>query len=90
MTKVRERLLDVSALPPPEPFERVLAALPELGPGEYLRMLHWREPFPLYAVLPELGFAYAVRAVQGLPFEILIWRRGDAAAEAETAVSSRA
>lgn len=88
MRKTRERLLDVSALPPPEPFERVLATLPELAPGEYLRMLHWREPFPLYAILPDLGFVYAVRAGHRLPYEILIWRRGDA--EAEAAASPRA
>jgi hypothetical protein len=85
MTPRRERLLDVRALPPPEPFEQVLAVLTELAPGEYVRMLHWREPFPLYAVLPELGFMHAVRAGQQVPYEIVIWRRGDA--EAETAAS---
>ncbi|BAU46837.1 hypothetical protein SVA_0255 [Sulfurifustis variabilis] len=85
---VRERVIDVSALPPPEPLERALAALPALSRGEYLRMLHWREPFPLYAILPDLGFAYAVRAGRRAPYEILIWRRGDA--EAEAAASPRA
>lgn len=82
MTKARERVLDATRLPPPEPFERTLAALPGLARGEYLRLLHWREPFPLYAVLPDLGFAYAVRPGGQSPYEILIWRRGDAEAEA--------
>lgn len=85
MSRARERVLDVTGLPPPEPLERALAALPELGRGEYLRMLHWREPFPLYAILHDLGFAYSVRAGGGTPYEILIWRRGDAEAEAVAA-----
>lgn len=85
MTMARERVLDVSRLPPPEPLERALAALSELAPGEYLRMLHWREPFPLYAVLADLGFAHAVRRGGEPPYEIRIWRRGDAEAEAAAA-----
>jgi len=30
----RERLLDVGALPPPEPLERILAALDTLAAGQ--------------------------------------------------------
>ncbi|CAK0771754.1 hypothetical protein CCP3SC15_430012 [Gammaproteobacteria bacterium] len=75
-----ERILDVSQLDPPEPFEQAVAALHTLQEGEYLRLLHHREPFPLYSFLDNAGFAH--RAVSGTipPIEIYIWRRQDAAA----------
>ncbi len=77
--KGRERVLDVSALPPPEPLERALEALDRLAPGEYLRLLHRREPRLLYPQLEARGFCYRVRPGQGVPFEVLIWRKGDRA-----------
>lgn len=79
----RERLLDVGALPPPEPLERILAALATLAAGQYLRVRHSREPYPLYAILDEHGFDHLTRRGRDTPFEILIWRRGDDAAHAE-------
>ncbi len=75
-----ERLLDVRELPAPEPFERIVAALPELSPGDYLRVLHRREPFPLYAALAELGYEYRTTPGADAPFEIAIWRGDDRAA----------
>lgn len=51
-------VIDARELLPPEPMVRVLAALPGLGPGEALTLLLYREPFPLYAVLQERGFAW--------------------------------
>ena len=77
-----ERLLDVSALEPPEPLERVLAALEELGDGEYLHVQHRREPFPLYPLLEERGFAYFARPGRDVPIEVFIWRRNDEHAHA--------
>ncbi len=78
---VREHVLDVSGLEPPEPLLQVLAELDGLGPGEYLRMLHRQEPFPLYAILCEHGFEHRTRAGTSSAYEILIWRHGDRAAE---------
>lgn len=69
-----EHLLDARDLPPPEPLQRVLDLLPELGPGDVLRMLHQREPFPLYRILDDSGFRHAVRESPEAPYEILIWR----------------
>lgn len=51
-------LVDARELLPPEPMLRVLAALPALPPGAVLTLLLYREPFPLYAKLQELGFAW--------------------------------
>lgn len=72
-----ERLLDVSELEPCEPLERSLDAVDELGPGDHLRVLHRREPFPLYRILTERGFAHRTVPGERTAFEIFIWRAGD-------------
>ncbi len=76
----RARVLDVSDLEAPAPLERVLSELEDLAPGEYIRMLHRREPLLLYPILEQRGFAYRAGPGRATAFEILIWRRDDAAA----------
>ena len=76
------RVLDVSDLAPPEPMERILAALESLAPGEFLRVLHRREPWPLFPLLEQRGFRHDLRACQPPGFAILIWRATDTVAEA--------
>ncbi len=66
--------LDVRDLEPPEPLQQALAALTALKPGEQLRMLHRREPFPLYAMLRERGFTYRTTQLADDNYEILIWQ----------------
>lgn len=85
MVMTCEHLLDATALEPPEPLERALAVLDGLCPGEYLRLLLRREPFPLYALLDEGGYLHMGRRGQDAPFEVLIWRRGDHTAESAVA-----
>jgi uncharacterized protein (DUF2249 family) len=70
----REILLDVRGLPPCEPLELALAAVRKLGCSERVRLVHWREPFPLYELLKKEGFAYDVVALEDR-FEIVIWRQ---------------
>jgi hypothetical protein len=72
----RQRVLDVSALQPPEPMQRILGAVDSLEPGHYLRVLHRLEPSPLYPELEKRGFAFAVRTGKTTAYEILIWKRG--------------
>ncbi len=72
--------LDVSALEPCEPLERILEALPRLGAGDWLRVRHRREPRPLYGLLAEGGFRWWTRCDER-GCEIRIWRDGDAGAE---------
>ncbi len=55
-----EILLNVSTLPAPEPFQRITEALATLPEGARLRVLHRREPFPLYPRLLAAGFHYRV------------------------------
>jgi hypothetical protein len=80
-----ERLLDVSALEPPEPRDRVVAALEILADGEYLRVRHRREPLLLYPWLQEHGFAWHTQAGDITAFEIIVWHTDDARATAAAA-----
>ena len=80
------RHIDVRDLEPPEPLEIALEMANSLGPGEYLHMLHRREPYPLYRLLEQYGFRYSMHSGGNCPFEILIWRDGDS--DAERAVQS--
>jgi len=74
---VSERTLDVTELEPCEPLEQTLAAVADLGPGEFLRVLHRREPLPLYPLLQELGCDWSCRSGRNSAIELLIWRRDD-------------
>ena len=71
-----ERVLDVSDLEPPEPLERILDALDELGTGDWLHVRHRREPFPLYGFLQRLGNAWQTERTGDAAYEILIWPVG--------------
>lgn len=73
----RARIVDVSDLEPPRPMEVALATLRELADDEYLVFRHRREPFPLYAMLTEMGFSYRVRAGTVTPIEVVIWDGDD-------------
>lgn len=77
----KELRIDVRELEPPEPLELALQSAHALQTGEYLRMLHRREPFPLYQLLRQDGFVYFARAGRESPFEILIWHPDDEEAE---------
>jgi len=77
-----EVLLDVSELEPCEPMELSLQAAGELAPGCYLRILHRREPHPLFPLLERLGCQW--RSVPGsiTEIEVFVWREGDDIAQA--------
>ena len=76
-----EVLLDVSDLEPCEPMELSLEAAGQLVPGKYLRILHRREPHPLFPLLESLGCQW--RSVPGLVtnVEVFVWRDGDQVAQ---------
>ena len=46
-----EHLLDVSTLEPCEPLELTLSATRDLSTGDYLKVVHRREPHPLFPLL---------------------------------------
>lgn len=72
---MRERLLDVRGLEPPEPLERVLAEMETLGTDERICMVHRREPCLLYPILQREGFAHETLVTDEGEFRIMIWRK---------------
>jgi len=84
-----EILLDVSDLEPPEPLTRTLDAAEDLAPGQYLRMLHRRDPCMLYGNLDDNGFKYIQREGRTTAVELFIWREGDAEAAAAVKLASQ-
>ncbi len=71
-TPINEILIDARDLEPPEPMEKVMATLPLLRPGQSIRLLLHREPFPLYAILDERGYAHDTTAQPDGSYVILI------------------
>ncbi|MHB1052813.1 MAG: DUF2249 domain-containing protein [Thiobacillus sp.] len=69
-----EIVLDVRGLEPPEPLVKVMDALETLSPGDRLRMVHDREPYPLYGILQEDGYQYRTETFADGRVEIVIWR----------------
>ncbi len=55
---MREILVDARGLEPPEPMEKVMQMLALLRPGQSIRLLLHREPFPLYPILAERGYRH--------------------------------
>jgi len=72
-------VLDLRHLPPPEPLERILLGLRLLEGGRELRVLIHREPFPLYRILAERGFAWRTARLPEVGFELVIRREPTAA-----------
>lgn len=70
------KTLDVRGLEPPEPLERVLDALCELGTDERLQVLIGREPYPLYAILQRNGYAHATECRAPDLYVVQIWQQG--------------
>lgn len=84
----QEKLLDVSDLEAPAPLVDTLEEATTLVPGEYLRMLHRRDPCLLRDHLDQQGFGYIIRKQKDGSVQTFIWRIRDA--EAETAAHTAA
>jgi len=78
----KEVVLDVSELEPPEPLVLTLEAAEQLKPGQYLRMLHRREPCMLYGNLDDNHFKYYQRQGTTSAVEVFIWPENDEEAAA--------
>lgn len=75
MSQGGDLVLDVCGLEPPEPMERVLDALSRLESGRRLRVVIGREPFPLYRILENNGYAYSTSSREDYLYEVLIWEK---------------
>lgn len=72
-----ERLIDVSELDAPEPFEAALQLVSQLKKGEYIRMLHRKQPLPLIEILSKQGYECHVKPGHKTQWEIIIWNKND-------------
>jgi len=73
----REILVDARGLEPPEPMEKIMTTLELLRPGQSIRMLLHREPFPLYAILAERGYRHDTTMQADGSYVILISSAGE-------------
>ena len=73
----QEVLVDGRWLMPPEPMEQVLLTLDLLRPGQRIRFLLHREPYPLYGILENMGYTHHTRLLADGCYEILIEARAD-------------
>lgn len=77
----RELVIDARYLEPPEPFVKAMEALDQfdLDPTlDEIRLLIFREPFPLYKVLDEHGYPRQTTIEADGTYVIAIRRRGAA------------
>jgi hypothetical protein len=58
-------------------MEKVLAAVDLLRPGQHIRFLIHREPFPLYGLLENMGYRHRTHMLGDGCFEIRIEPRAD-------------
>lgn len=68
--------IDARDLEPPEPLEKVMQALALLRPGQSIRLLLPREPFPLYPILAAHGYGHETRMEADGSYVILIRQPG--------------
>ncbi|MCU7836036.1 MAG: DUF2249 domain-containing protein [gamma proteobacterium symbiont of Taylorina sp.] len=73
----KELLIDVSEYEAPRPFEEVVKLVSQLKSGEYIRMLHRKEPLPLIQMLQENGYECRMFPGQQVEWEIIIWNSQD-------------
>ncbi|MDH5602178.1 MAG: DUF2249 domain-containing protein [Gammaproteobacteria bacterium] len=77
----KEFSIDATEMEPPEPLMLTLDMVEDLGPGDYIRFRHRREPVPLYDSLIQSGFSFLTCTGHDVKFEIFIWRKNDAKAQ---------
>ena len=72
-----EHTLDASTMEPPEPFEKATAILAQMKPGEYLKMLHRRVPYPLFDFCKNFPLCHSVTEGAAVAYEIIIYFEDD-------------
>lgn len=72
MSAPADIVVDGRGLEPPEPMELVLAALEHLQPGQRVRFLIHRQPYPLYDLLRRHRYRYETTKLASGEFEIVI------------------
>ncbi|MDH5682452.1 MAG: DUF2249 domain-containing protein [Spirochaetota bacterium] len=73
-----EIILDARELEAPQPFEQATEILRSLKPGEYLKMLHRKVPYPLFDFCNTLSLSYQLSSDSSGDHEIIIYHQEDA------------
>ncbi len=68
------QLLDVRELEPPEPLTSILTTLERMAVTQALKVLHRREPFPLYPILDDMGYDHRCWMLAEDDYRLYIWR----------------
>jgi len=68
-------VIDARGLQPPRPMQLAMDALRQLAPGEELLLLLHREPYPLYEILSDNGFAWHTQQQDDGSYAIRIFLR---------------
>ena len=84
--RLHEFKLDAREMAHPEPFEKSTAILLTLNQGEYLRMLHWRIPYPLFDFCHAQKLDFVVNELNKDDYEIIIFFASDIKALTEQGV----
>ncbi|MES2130653.1 MAG: DUF2249 domain-containing protein [Pseudomonadota bacterium] len=71
------RELDLHGLDPVAQMESVMLALSVLERGRHLNALLDHEPFPLYRMLDQNGYAHRTDARVDGRFDLRVWRTGN-------------
>jgi uncharacterized protein (DUF2249 family) len=66
--------IDGRRMVPPEPMERVLSELDNLGDGDRIRLLVPHDPQPLYRILKMNGYTHSSSLQDDGTVEVLIWK----------------
>jgi len=69
--------LNVSSLAPPEPMTEIVLALSNLKNLQYLKVIHRRQPFPLFERLSAGGWGYVCKELSPQCFTIYIYQLSD-------------
>jgi len=69
--------LNVSGLAPPEPMTKIVLALSNLQKLQYLKVIHRRQPFPLFERLLAGGWGYVCNEISEQRFIIYIYHLRD-------------
>ncbi len=71
---MNEIIIDVSSLPPPEPMQQIITTLAQLNADQYLKVIHSRQPFPLFEKLINAGWDYQCNEVSANLFHLYIFK----------------
>ncbi len=64
-------------------MERILQAIETLDTGDYLYVIHRREPRMIYPMLEKMGIDWITQPGGPEGYEIFLWRKDDSAARAQ-------